>query len=206
MPVPAWPLPRPIRSPAPVASSRRPTPRPGPTRPARRRADSDALRAYPLYPYLQAARLRQRIADPAAAGEIDAFLKQHGAAPYARALRRSWLMSLAERRAWEPFLAAYREDVDDTTAARCNALAARVALGRTDGLAEADTATFLSPKSLPPACDPAFDWLRSQGLLTPALIERRARLALGAGEAGLARSWPARCRRRRRLRSTSGRR
>src|SRR5512137_14452 len=149
--------------------------------------DSDALRAYPLYPYLQAARLRQRIADPAAAGEIEAFLKQHGAAPYARALRRSWLMSLAGNQAWEPYLAAYREDVDDTVAARCNALAARVALGRMDGLADAATATYLTPKSLPPACDPAFDWLRSQGLLTPALIERRARLALGAGEAGLAR-------------------
>jgi soluble lytic murein transglycosylase len=149
--------------------------------------DSDALRAYPLYPYLQAARLRQRIADPAAAGEIDAFLKQHGAAPYARALRRNWLMSLAGDRAWEPFLAAYREDVDDTIAARCNALAARVALGRTDRLADVATATYLAPKSLPPACDSAFDWLRSQDLLTPALIERRARLALGAGEAGLAR-------------------
>jgi soluble lytic murein transglycosylase len=149
--------------------------------------DSEALRSYPLYPYLQAARLQWQLEDPDAAAAIEAFLTQHGSAPVARSLRRSWLMTLAQRKAWEPYLAAYREDVNDSTAARCNALRARVALGRIAGLAEATTATYLSAKSLPPACDPAFDWLRAQGLLTPELIERRARLALAAGEASLAR-------------------
>jgi soluble lytic murein transglycosylase len=149
--------------------------------------DSEALRSYPLYPYLQAARLQSRLEDTAAAGAIEAFLREQGDAPVARSLRRSWLMSLAQRKAWEPFLAAYRADVDDSAAGRCNELAARVALGRTEGLAESATATYLSAKSLPPACDPAFDWLRAKGLLTPALIEQRARLALAAGEAGLAR-------------------
>jgi soluble lytic murein transglycosylase len=150
-------------------------------------ADSESLRSYPLYPYLHAARLQRRLEDPAAAAAIEAFLAEHGSAPVARSLRRSWLMTLAQRKAWEPFLAAYREDVDDSAAARCNWLTARVAVGRTDGLADPLTATYLSGKSLPAACDPAFDWLRAQGLLTPDLIERRARLALTAGEAGLAR-------------------
>lgn len=150
-------------------------------------ADSEALRAYPLYPYLQAARLQRRLEDPAAAPAIEAFLAEHGNAPFAQSLRRSWLMTLAQRQAWQPYLAAYREDVDDSVAARCNWLSARVALGLTDGLADHVTATYLSGKSLPAACDPAFEWLRAQGLMTPALIERRARLALAAGEAGLAR-------------------
>jgi soluble lytic murein transglycosylase len=150
-------------------------------------SDSEALRSYPLYPYLQAARLQRRLEDPDATAAIEAFLDQHGDAPVARSLRRSWLMTLAQRKAWEPYLAAYREDVDDSVAARCNALAARVALGRTEGLADATIATYLSAKSLPPACDPAFDWLRAQGLLVPELIEQRARLALAAGEASLAR-------------------
>ena len=149
--------------------------------------DSEALRSYPLYPYLQAARLQRRLLDPQAAPAVEAFLAEHGNAPVARSLRRSWLMTLAERKAWAPYLAAYREDVDDSAAARCNYLAARVALGRTEGLADTVSATYLSPRSLPPACDPAFDWLRTQGLLTPELIERRARMALAAGEAGLAR-------------------
>jgi soluble lytic murein transglycosylase len=149
--------------------------------------DSEALRGYPLYPYLQAARLQRQLENPDAATAIAAFLAEHGNAPVARSLRRGWLMTLAQREAWAPYLAAYREDVSDSAAARCNALAARVALGRTEGLAEATAATYLSARSLPPACDPAFDWLRARGLLTPELIERRARLALAAGEAGLAR-------------------
>ncbi|HSW34413.1 MAG TPA: hypothetical protein VLH36_12450, partial [Steroidobacteraceae bacterium] len=149
--------------------------------------DSDALRKYPLYPYLQAARLQRRLTDPAAAADIAAFLAANGDQPVARSLRRSWLMDLALRKQWDAYLAAYREDLDDTVAARCNALAARIALGRTTGLEEPATAMYLSPGSLPPACDPVIDWLRGQSLLTPTLVEKRARLALGAGEAALAR-------------------
>jgi soluble lytic murein transglycosylase len=150
-------------------------------------ADSDALRSYPLYPYLQAARLQRRLTDPAAAADIAAFLAANGDQPVARSLRRSWLMELALRKQWDDYLIAYREDLDDTAAARCNALAARIALGRTAGLEESATAMYLNPSSLPPACDPVIDWLRGQSLLTPALVEKRARLALGAGEAALAR-------------------
>ena len=71
-------------------------------------------------------------------------------------------MELALRKQWDTFLTAYREDLDDTAAARCNALAARIALERTAGLAESATAMYLSPESLPPACDPVIDWLRGQ--------------------------------------------
>jgi soluble lytic murein transglycosylase len=149
--------------------------------------DSEALRNYPLYPYLQAARLRARIGDPEASADIEAFLEGRGSQPVARPLRRAWLMTLALERRWPAFLDAYREDLDDTVAARCNALAARVALQRTEGLTDAVIATYLAPKSLPPACDPAIDWLRAQGRLTPEIIEQRARLALAEGEAGLAR-------------------
>jgi len=150
-------------------------------------SDSEALRSYPLYPYLQAARLQRRLEDPEAVPDIQSFLRSYGDQPVSRSLRRSWLMALAERKDWQTYLGAYREDVDDTVAARCNALAARVALGRTDGLAEDATAAYFSSKNLPSACDPATVWLRDKGLLTAPLIERRARLALVEGEAGLAR-------------------
>src|SRR5512139_1625971 len=63
--------------------------------------DSEKLRSYPLYPYLRAARLENRLGDAAAAADITAFLQEHGKAPYARALRASWLMTLALRRDWE---------------------------------------------------------------------------------------------------------
>ena len=65
---------------------------------------------------------------------------------------------------------------------------------------------YLSPKSLPAACDPAFDWLRAQGLLTPALVEQRARLALGGGRSGLARFLARSLPEAQAARSSSGRR
>ncbi len=157
------------------------------TAPLTQPEDNDTLRAYPLYPYLLAARLQRRMNDPAAASDVRSFLDQYGDQPVASQLRQSFLMALALRRNWTGYLSVYRADLDDTVAARCNAYAARVALGRTDGLADLVLAEWDVPKSLPPACDPAFDWARTQGLLTPERIDRRARAALAAGESGLAR-------------------
>ena len=148
-------------------------------------ADSEALRAYPLYPYVIAARLQNQLDDPAAAPAIRAFLDTYGDQPAARSLRNRWLMALAMSKRWDDYLSVYR--ADDSVAARCNAYAARIALGRTEGLAGLVVAEWDVPKSVPPACDPAFDWLRTQGLLTPELVEHRARAALAAGESGLAR-------------------
>ena len=149
--------------------------------------DSDALKEYPLYPYVLAARLQRRLADPAAVPDVQAFLERYGDQPVSRSLRREFLMTLALRKQWDAYLTAYRPDVDDTIAARCNAFAARIALGRTEGMANDVVEQWSVPKSLPPACDPAFEWARAQGLITPELIEMRAKAALDAGQAGLAR-------------------
>jgi len=145
--------------------------------------DDDALRAYPLYPYLQAARLEHNIGADAAIAE---YLDEHGAAPYIRSLRGAWLADLGRRRQWETYLEHY-DDADTDVTLRCYALTARAALGRDDGLEEAIAAQWLTPSSLPDACDPAFDWLRSRKQLTAELIERRARMALAEGEPQLAR-------------------
>ncbi len=150
-------------------------------------ADSDVLRAYPLYPYVIAARMQRQLDDPAAAPAIRTFVDTYSDQPVGRSLRSRWLMALAVSKRWDDYLSAYRADLDDSVAARCNAYAARVALGRTDGLAALVIAEWDVPSSVPPTCDPAFDWLRARGLLTPELIEHRARAALAAGEAGLAR-------------------
>ncbi|MGB7740202.1 MAG: transglycosylase SLT domain-containing protein [Steroidobacteraceae bacterium] len=162
--------------------------------------DSEALQRYPLYPYLQAARLNQQLAlnRPLAAqpgadarlpldDEVAAFLAQQGDRPVTRTLRSAWLADLAARQAWSTYVGQYREDRDTQSALRCHWLAARVALGQTDGLAEELTDTWLTAKSLPDACDPPLAWWRARGGPGDVLIERRARLALAAGDAGLAR-------------------
>lgn len=164
-------------------------------------ADSDALRAYPLYPYLQAARLQKQLESVATLTPapspgtllpldtaIGDFLAPLGDLPAGRPLRRDWLRSLADRSAWAKFLDVYASDRDASDAGlRCQSFAARIALGRTEGLAPSVTETWLTGKSLPAACDPAFDWLKSRGALGSDRVEQRARLALGSGEAALAR-------------------
>src|SRR5687767_6637053 len=72
---------------------------------------SDAVRAYPLFPYLQAARLRRSVLDAPTLGtsdeRIETFLALHGTAPVSRELRHAWLTSLAQRKEWSRFLAHY---------------------------------------------------------------------------------------------------
>jgi soluble lytic murein transglycosylase len=163
--------------------------------------DSEALRTYPLYPYLQAARLQRQLDQQTAtrtananAGPslpvdtgIAAFLDAQGDLPATRALRNRWLASLAARQDWATYAAQFRADRDTSPALRCHGLSARIALGRTAGITDDLTALWLTPRSLPDACDPPFAWWAARGGPGEALTLRRARLALAEGEAGLAR-------------------
>lgn len=151
--------------------------------------DSAALRAYPLYPYLQAARLKRdlrRAPDPAPVdARIVEFLKTYGDQPVGRALRRAWLPDLAKRKSWTLFYAQYGDSSGDP-ALRCNLLQARIALDQTKDLAPAIIEQWLSPRDMPGECDAPFDWLRKRQLLPASLVDQRARLALAAGNSRLA--------------------
>lgn len=153
--------------------------------------DSARLRGYPLYPYLEAARLRQRMARRAAAPDdglddaITAFLARHGEAPVAKALRAGWAEHLVARQDWRRYLAAF--GASDDPAQRCAQFAARIALNQTEGLAAPVLAQWQAADKSQPACDAAFDWAKSTGLLTPALIEARARLVVRNGYGALGR-------------------
>src|SRR5689334_827511 len=101
--------------------------------------DSAELRAYPLYPYLEAARVQQALRTvEGPLGDADrkaqAFLSAYAQAPVSRAVRRAWLDSLAKRTEWTTFLEAYR-DVEASEPQRCQSFIARIELKRLDGLA-----------------------------------------------------------------------
>jgi soluble lytic murein transglycosylase len=161
--------------------------------------DEAELRGYALYPYLQAARLRRQLelATPASVGTVDAllpvdhaviaFLREHGNAPVTAQLRATWLESLAQRRAWSTYLEHFDPGRDTQPDFQCHALAGRVATGQTAGLVDDLTETWLTPRSLPEACDTAVEWWRARGGPGIDLTARRARLALGVGDATLAR-------------------
>ncbi len=146
-----------------------------------READSEALRAYPLYPYLQAARIRAALSDAGpdltpADQRAQTFITYYESDPVGRDMRRAWLANLAERQLWQTYLEHYRLELADP-AAQCHSFAARITLNRTEGLADDIRARWLTPKSLPP-CERAFAWLREQQQLSHELIEARVRLAL----------------------------
>jgi len=153
--------------------------------------DSAALRAYPLYPYLQAARLQRDLrlaSDPDAVDRrIAQFINDNGDLPVGRALRRAWLPQLAQRKSWTMFYAEYA-DAGTDPALRCDALQARLALNLTKDLAPAIIEQWLNGRDTPAQCEPLFDWLRAGKLLPSSLIDQRARLALSAGNFRLARS------------------
>lgn len=153
-------------------------------------ADSKELQAYPLYSYLQAARLKRAFLNKGTTLEsVDqraaTFLSHYDPEPVAQDLRRAWLASLAERQQWSSFLQNYREDMANNTL-RCQSLIARIELGRTEGLAADIAKRWLTPQSLP-ECERPFAWLREQKALSPELIEQRARLALDKGNFSFAR-------------------
>lgn len=151
--------------------------------------DPAQLEAHPLYPWLQARRLERALStapDTGLDARIEGFLNAHDRAPYTQALRRQWLSSLAARERWERLLAVQPQR--PTADLRlCQWLTARLALGRTEDFARHAWAAWRNGRSMPGACDAAFDWLEAQGLLDQAAVTERLRLALDANAFGLAR-------------------
>jgi soluble lytic murein transglycosylase len=152
--------------------------------------DSPALQHYIIHDYLVAARLRRDLATNPSEDldtTIDAFLHVHAGQPVARNLRNDWLLSLASHRRWDWFLP---RAVDLNTAQLiCDRLAGKLATSDTTGLATEALARWSLPQKQPPECDPVFAWLRSEGLVTPALAESRTRAALAADNPRLAREF-----------------
>ena len=120
---------------------------------------------------------------------IDAFLRAHDGEPVGRTLKHQWLASLAQRRRWDWFLPRAADATDP--ALICDRLAGRLATGDTDHLAADALARWSLPQREPIECAPVVAWLRLKGLLTPALLEARARAALAADNPTLAREFVA---------------
>ncbi len=150
-------------------------------------ATLDALQAmgeYPLRPYLEFELLRQRI-DRVPEVVMDQFLARHRDWSFARSLERQWLVSLARRGDY----AALRRHAGASTdpIVQCHLARADLDEGRMEGLAERVAELWTVGSSRPDDCNPLFDWWRRNNHLRPELAWTRFQLALGAGDAGLAR-------------------
>jgi soluble lytic murein transglycosylase len=153
--------------------------------------DPQALRYYPLYPYLQRARLVRALAGSTPGwsttdDDVRAFLDAHAGEPVGMELRRAWLSSLAARGEWQAVAEAFEPSIADP-AVRCQAARAAIALGQPSAAAAAKD-LWLTAQRLPPDCEPVFEWLRAQNGLTDDLVEQRARALLANGQAAFART------------------
>lgn len=142
--------------------------------------DDKALRGYLLYPYLEAARLRQALVRVPAGGRaaplekrVRAFLRHHGDQPVARDLRADWLRFLGARAQWADLL-IWAEPEPSEIELRCYVLSARLARSEWAGLRDAALALWLTAREAPPACDSVFGWLDTPERLGDDPIEQRA--------------------------------
>ena len=147
------------------------------------RAAADVPADHVLSPYVEYWRLmlsgrgdEVRIAD---------FLARYPDSRVAESLRADWLKSLGARAAWPQYLAEYPRLVKPDTTHQCYAYRAEWALGNPAHQREAVSLWF-SGRDLPNACDPLFTQLIEAGLLNEEDVWRRMRLALEAGNVGVA--------------------
>ncbi|MBA4242418.1 MAG: lytic murein transglycosylase [Pseudomonas sp.] len=143
-----------------------------------------ALRDYPLTPYLAYDELTNRLKS-ASNAEIEKFLAEHGDLPQASWMKLRWLRWLAERGDWKPFLDHYDPALNFT---ELDCLYGQYQLSH--GLTAEGNATaeklWLVGKSQPNACDPLFARWAASGQLTEQRRWQRAKLAVEAGNYGLA--------------------
>lgn len=142
------------------------------------------LTDYPLYPYLRFSELARDL--PAASDDqIEDFLRDFPQTQLANRLRRAYLARLAGAERWSDYARIYRGD--QSTVRQCLFLRSLLETGRRDEALAQVEPLWLSARSQPEACDPVFAAWRDAGELTPARIWDRLRLAMEAGERGVAR-------------------
>jgi soluble lytic murein transglycosylase len=142
------------------------------------------LAEYPLYPYLAFAALTRDLA-AAPDNEIETFLETFPQTQLATRLRLAYLTRLAAAGRWSDYRRIYRPD--DSTERQCLFLRALIETGDRDEALDQVEPLWLSAHSQPDACDPLFVVWRDAGRLTRDHIRQRLRLALEAGERGVAR-------------------
>ncbi len=143
------------------------------------------LRDYPLYPYLRFAELTHHL-ETASDQAIEEFLATDPDSPLVTRLRAMYLRRLAAASRWLDYARIYRPD--DSVERRCWYLRALIETGRAEEAMPQVEPIWLAARPQPAACEAVFTTWRQAGHLTTELVWQRIRLAMEAGEVGLARS------------------
>ena len=145
-------------------------------------AGLDAER-YPLYPYIELAALRPRLAKLAPA-EVERFLKRWADTLPAADLRQAWLRELARRGDWKTFLADWAPNEDRDL--QCNAVLARLSGGAKLDYAKDIETLWQGERALPGSCAAVLRAARVQGIVADAVVWEHLEQAADAGRADVA--------------------
>ena len=143
------------------------------------------LSGYALEPYVTYWQLKLRL-EEATPAEIRAHIERLKDGPMGDRLRADWLKLLGMRQHWELFDAEYPQLVNEDTELLCYALQSRLRAGGTEALAAA-RALWFTGRDTPESCNAIFSVLVERRQLAPGDTWSRIRLALEAGNTGVAR-------------------
>lgn len=151
---------------------------------AGRAADYQALRHYPLYPYLLYQDLTLRLKD-FPQDEVRQFLRTYPATPLANRLRSAWLRQLALAGRW----ADYVQDAQPSSDAQleCWRRQALLQTGQATAALHDFASLWLRGSALPNACDALITLWQQQGQPSAQLLWQRFALALASNDMKLAR-------------------
>ena len=138
-----------------------------------------------LAPYVEYWRLMLKGRDNDA--DIATFLARYPGTRLAESVRADWLRSLGTRADWTRYLAEYPKLEKSDTALQCYAYRAEWTRGDRSHAREA-VAFWFTGRDMPGACTPLFALLIDARFLQEEDVWRRMRLALDAGNAGVARA------------------
>ena len=148
------------------------------------RRHANALRDYPLEPYLAYDELTARL-KTASNDEVEKFLAEHGDLPQASWMKLRWLRLLAARGDWRPFVDHYDPKMNFTELDCLFGQYQLISGQKEQGYATAEK-LWLVGKSQHNACDALFERWEDAGQLTEDLRWKRAKLAVESGNYGLA--------------------
>ena len=141
------------------------------------------LRGHVLEPYAAYWQLRARL-ETADAETVRAFLERYRGTFVAERMRADWLKLLGKNQQWDTFQAELPLLVNDEVEINCYALQAR---SRVDATAAREARSlWFTARDTPASCAPLFTALVASGQLSEQDIWSRIRLALEAGQVGVA--------------------
>ena len=143
---------------------------------------------YILAPYADYWLMLLRL-DKADAAEVESFLSRNGDLPFTERLRGEWLKKLGKQQDWQLFFEHYPHYKRDDVAVQCYAMYGKFqAEGAGEVLAEQTKKLWMTTADLPSTCNPLFDAMLKQGVISADDQWARLRMALQYGKLGLAKS------------------